>query len=174
MKTCICMQRMLVRRDGFSPPEPRGQVRVLFAQREQQQQQQCCDRKKAPTPSITLKRVMRERQGTGSESDFKVRARIDGSIDGICTPGWIDNYTPAEIEMGLCKCLARFCGETQMQILVIYMSAWYPQCLVFKALTAYFPRSQKGNGAQHQEGGKVSRMERKRQMQKSARSQSEP
>lgn len=68
--------------------------------------------------SDALKRVMRQRQRTESESDFKVRVGIDGSADGICTPGWIDNYTPAEIEMGLGKCLACFCSETQMQILV--------------------------------------------------------
>lgn len=80
---------LFIRRGRFSPPlSPEARNRVGFSQCEQQQQQQaCCERKRAPTPSITLKQVMRERQGTESESYFKVRARIDGSIDGICTPG---------------------------------------------------------------------------------------
>lgn len=79
---------------------------------------QRCERHSAPLLSVTLKQVMRQRQRTESGSDFKVRVGIDGSADGICTPGWIDNYTAAEIEMGSGKCLARFCGEAQMQILV--------------------------------------------------------
>lgn len=46
-----------------------------------------CETQDAPSPSRTLKRVMRERRRMESESDFKVGAGIDGSIDGICTPG---------------------------------------------------------------------------------------
>lgn len=43
-----------------------------------------------------------------------------------------------------------------------------------QGFNSYFPRNKKGKGAQHQGGGKVRRMERRRQMQKSARSKPEP
>lgn len=49
-----------------------------------------------------------------------------------------------------------------------------PSLSHIQGFNSYFPRNKKGKGAQHQGGGKVRRMERRRQMQRSARSKSKP
>lgn len=49
-----------------------------------------------------------------------------------------------------------------------------PSMSHIQQFNSYFPRNKKGKGAQHQGGGKVRRMERRRQMQKSARSKPKP